>query len=108
MTHYSRIHPMASLHLDNFPSELLTRIHDLASQSNCSVDQIAIALIQQSLNLLPTSIDFSVSPKTDLSWSERCKAVPAIQAEIDRMKRPNPSDFNLPDSTQLLREDRAR
>lgn len=99
---------MATLHLDNFPSELLTRIHHLASQNNCSVDQIAIALIQQSLNQVSTPVAFSVSPKTDLSWSERCKAVPAIQAEIDRIERPSPSDFNLSDSTQLLREDRAR
>ena len=90
---------MATLKLDNLPPELLSQIEQLAKKNQCSVNQQAIALIQQSLNQIPNK---------DSSWSKRRKAVPHIQAEIDRQTRVNPADFGLPDSTQLIREDRAR
>ena len=99
---------MATLHLENLPPELLTQIEQLASQNQCSVDQQAIALLQQSLHQQPTPVPFLISPETDPTWSQRCKAVPSLQAEIDRHPRLNPTDFGLPDSTELIREDRQR
>ena len=90
---------MATLKLENLPPELLSQIEHLAQQNHCTINQQAIALIQQSLNQIPNK---------DSSWSKRRQAVPHIQAEIDRQTRVNPADFGLPDSTQLIREDRDR
>ncbi len=87
---------MATLKLENLPPELLSQIEHLAQQNDCTINHQAIALIEQSLNQLPNK---------DSSWSKRRKAVPHIQAEIDRQTRVNPADFGLPDSTQLIRTD---
>ena len=39
---------MATLKLENLPPELLSQIEHLAQQNHCSVNQQAIAVIQQS------------------------------------------------------------
>ncbi len=43
-----------------------------------------------------------------LDWEERRKAAPKILAEIRSRPRVNPANFGLPDSTELIREDRDR
>lgn len=53
-------------------------------------------------------LKFLVSPETDPTWEERCKAVPQLLAEIDKPPRLNPLDYGLPDSTELIRDDRDR
>ena len=75
---------MATLKLENLSPELLSQIEHLAQQNHCSVNQQAIALIQQSLNQ---------TLNNDSSWSKRRQAVPHIQAEIDRQTIVNPADF---------------
>ncbi|MDJ0903542.1 MAG: hypothetical protein QNJ55_32585 [Xenococcus sp. MO_188.B8] len=99
---------MAALNIDNLPDELLTQIEQLATENNCSVKEQAIALLKQSLNKPKEKLKFLISPETDPTWEERRKAVPQLQAEIDRHRRVNPADFGLPDSTELIREDRER
>ncbi len=99
---------MAALNIDNLPDELLTQIEKLATENNCSVKEQAIALLKQSLNKPQEKLKFLISPETDPTWEERRKAVPQLQAEIDRHRRVNPADFGLPDSTELIREDRER
>ncbi len=99
---------MAALNIDNLPDELLTQIEQLATENNCSVKEQAIALLKQSLNKPQEKLKFLISPETDPTWEERRKAVPQLQAEIDRHRRVNPADFGLPDSTELIREDRER
>ncbi len=99
---------MAVLNIDNLPDELLTQIEQLATENNCSVKEQAIALLKQSLNKPQEKLKFLISPETDPTWEERRKAVPQLQAEIDRHRRVNPADFGLPDSTELIREDRER
>ncbi len=44
----------------------------------------------------------------DPTWEERRQDTPQILADIDKHRRLNPADFGLPDSTELLREDRDR
>ena len=94
---------MAALNIDNLPDELLTQIEQLATENNCSVKEQAIALLKQSLNKPQEKLKFLISPETDPTWEERRKAVPQLQAEIDRHRRVNPADFGLPDSTELIR-----
>ena len=53
---------MATLKLENLSPELLSQIEHLAQQNHCTVNQQAIALIEQSLNQIPNK---------DSSWSKR-------------------------------------
>ena len=99
---------MATLVLDNLPPELLSQIELLAQQNHCSVPQQAIALLQQSLPPSSPPLEFLISPDTDPKWTERRQAVPLTLKNIRSRRRVNPHDYHLPDSTQLLREDRER
>lgn len=99
---------MATLNIDNLPEELLTQIQQLAKENNRTVTEQAIALLQQSIDKPKDKLNFLISPETDPTWEARQKAVPQLQAEIDRHRRVNPADFGLPDSTELIREDRDR
>ncbi len=99
---------MAALNIDNLPDELLTQIEQLATENNCSVKEQAIALLKQSLNKPQEKLKFLISPETDPTWEERRKAVPKVLAEIRSGRRVNPADYGLPDSTELIREDRER
>ncbi len=99
---------MAALNLENLPDGMLTQIEQLAIANNCTVTEQAIALLKQSLNQSQEKLKFLISPETDPTWEERRQAVPQLQAEIDRHHRVNPADFGLPDSTELIREDRER
>ena len=99
---------MAALNLENLPDGMLTQIEQLAIANNCSVSEQAIALLNQSLSQPQEKLKFLISPETDPTWEKRRKAVPQLQAEIDRHHRINPADFGLPDSTELIREDRER
>ncbi|ELS01715.1 hypothetical protein Xen7305DRAFT_00014200 [Xenococcus sp. PCC 7305] len=99
---------MTALNLENLPDGMLTQIEQLAIKNNCSVTEQAISLLKQSLNQSQEKLKFLISPETDPTWEERRKAVPQLQAEIDRHHRVNPAYFGLPDSTELIREDRER
>lgn len=99
---------MATLNINNLPDELLTQIEQLAKENNRTVTEQAIALLQQSLNKPQDNLKFLLSPETDPTWEERRKAVPQLQEEIDSYCRVDPADFGLPDSTELIREDRDR
>ena len=99
---------MATLNIKNIPDELLTQIEQLAKENNRTVTEQAITLLQQSLSKPQEKLKFLISPETDPTWEEKRKAIPKLQAEIDRHRRVNPADFGLPDSTELIREDRDR
>jgi hypothetical protein len=99
---------MATLNINNLPDELLIQIEQLATKNNRTVTEQAIALIEQSINKPQDKLKFLISPETDPSWEARQKAVPQLQAEIDRYHRVNPTDIGLFDSTELIREDRDR
>ncbi len=99
---------MATLVLDNLPPELLSQIELLAQQNHCSVPQQVIALLQQSLPQPSPSLKFLISPDTDPTWQERRQAVPLTLKNIRSRRRVNPQAYHLPDSTQLIREDRQR
>jgi plasmid stability protein len=99
---------MATIILENLPDELIEQIQKLAQQHNQSVNEQVISILKQAVQKNQTPLKFLISPETDLTWEERRKATPKILAEIRSRRRVNPADFGLPDSTELIREDRER
>lgn len=99
---------MATLILDNLPDELLEQIEKLAQQHHQSINEQIINILKQAVEKPQKSLKFLISPETDPTWEERQKAVPQLQAEIDQRRRLNPQDYNLLDSTDLIRKDRDR
>lgn len=99
---------MATLTLENLPDYLMTQIQQLANQNNQTINEQIINLLKLAVQKPQPSLKFLISPETDPTWEERRKATPQILADIDKRRRLNPTDFGLPDSTELLREDRER
>ncbi|MBE8998458.1 hypothetical protein IQ274_09565 [Nostoc sp. LEGE 12447] len=89
---------MATLNTLNIPDELYEQLQELAKAENSSVDAQVITILQNALQA-----------KTQPTEEERRKNVPKLLEEISRQRRClNPADFGLPDSTELIREDRDR
>ncbi|MBD2510519.1 hypothetical protein H6G91_25130 [Nostoc muscorum FACHB-395] len=89
---------MATLNTLNIPDELYEQLQELAKAENSSVDAQVITILQNALQA-----------KTQPTEEERRKNVPKLLEEISRHRRRlNPADFGLPDSTELIREDRDR
>jgi plasmid stability protein len=99
---------MATIILENLPDDLVEQIQKLAQQHNQSVNEQVISILKQVVHKHQTPLKFLISPETAPTWEERRKAVPKLQAQIDRGRRLNPQDYGLPDSTELIREDRER
>lgn len=89
---------MATLHTLNIPDELYAQLQELAKAENSSVDAQVITILQKALQA-----------KTQPAEDEKYKNVLKILEESSRNRRRlNPADFGLPDSTELIREDRDR
>lgn len=88
---------MATLHALNIPDELYAQLQELAKAENNSIDAQVITILQNGLQA-------KMQPTED----ERRKNVPKLLEEISHRRRLNPADFGLPDSTELIREDRDR
>ncbi|MFN6530552.1 hypothetical protein [Nostoc sp. ChiSLP03a] len=89
---------MATIHALNIPDELYEQLQHLAKAENNSIDAQVITILQNALQA-----------KTQPTEEERRKNVPKLLEEISRQRRRlNPADFGLPNSTELIREDRDR
>ncbi|MDF5707139.1 MAG: hypothetical protein PUP90_05505 [Nostoc sp. S4] len=89
---------MATLHTLNIPDKLYAQLQELAEAENNSIDAQVITILQNALQA-----------KMQPTEEERRKNVPKLLEEISqRRRRLNPADFGLPDSTELIREDRHR
>ncbi|WP_193197271.1 hypothetical protein [Nostoc sp. MG11] len=90
---------MTTLHVLDIPDELYEQLQQLAQAENSSVDAQVITILQNALQ----------KTKTQLTEDEKRKNVPKLLEEIDhRRHRLNPADFGLPDSIEMIREDRDR
>ncbi|MBH8565343.1 hypothetical protein I8748_24705 [Nostoc sp. CENA67] len=89
---------MATLHALNIPDELYQQLQQLAEAENSSIDAQVITILQNALQ----------KPKTQETEEEKRKNVLKLLEESSRRRRLNPADFGLPDSTELIREDRNR
>jgi plasmid stability protein len=81
---------MATIILENLLDELIEQIQQLAQQHNQSVNEQVISILKQAVQKPQTPLKFLISPETDPTWEERCKAVPKLQAQIDQGRRLNP------------------
>ncbi|NEP09461.1 MAG: hypothetical protein F6K14_04350 [Symploca sp. SIO2C1] len=99
---------MATLTLEDLPDYLIKEIQQLAQQNNQSINEQIINLLQQAIQKPQPPLKFLISPETDPTWEKRREATSQILADIDKRRRLNPADFGLPDSTELLSEDRER
>jgi len=88
---------MAILNLLNIPDDLYQRLQELAKAEHRSIDAQVIAILQNTLET-----------KIQQTEDERRKNVLKLLEESSRRRRLNPTDFGLPDSTELIREDRDR
>ena len=88
---------MAILRELELPDDLYEHLQKLAFNQNSSIEAQAIAILQS-----------VVSTKTVQSATETTKPIKEILTESRNRRRLNPADFGLPDSTELIREDRDR
>lgn len=88
---------MATLYVQNLPDDLYERLQELAKVENRSINAQVITLLQQAL-----------PSQTQESETETPKSITKILSESSCRRRLNPADFGLPDSTDLIREDRDR
>jgi antitoxin FitA len=88
---------MATLHPLNIPDELYERLQELAKAENSSVDAQVITILQKALETKTKEIE-----------DERRKNILKVLDESSSRHRLNPADFGLPDSTEMIREDRDR
>jgi antitoxin FitA len=89
---------MTSFQIDNLPEDLYSRIQKLAAENNITFDRAVIELLKQAFQAGEVNID--KEPQT--------KSMTEILQSIRSRNRVNPSDFGLPDSTIMIREDRNR
>ncbi|MBD2203922.1 Arc family DNA-binding protein [Calothrix sp. FACHB-1219] len=88
---------MAILNLLHIPDDLYERLQELAQAEHRSIDAQVITILQNALET-----------KTQQTEEERRKNVLKLLEESSSRRRVNPADFGLPDSTELIREDRDR
>ncbi|MHC5832386.1 MAG: FitA-like ribbon-helix-helix domain-containing protein, partial [Nostoc sp.] len=89
---------MATLYVRNLPDDLYAKLQELAVSQHRSINAQVITLLEEALKT-----------ETQQTEEERRKNVPKLLEEISRRRRRlNPADFGLPDSTELIREDRDR
>jgi plasmid stability protein len=88
---------MATLYVRNLPDDLYERLQELAKAENRSINAQVITLLQQAL---PT--------QTVETEDRRRKDVPKLLGEIRLRREQRSAEAEWPDSTELIREDRAR
>ncbi|BAY90908.1 MULTISPECIES: hypothetical protein [unclassified Tolypothrix] len=88
---------MANINLLNIPDDLYEKLQELAQAEHSSIDAQVITILQNAL-----------AKKAQPTEEERRKNVPKLLEESRNRRRLNPADFGLPDSTELIREDRDR
>ena len=86
---------MPTLYVRNVPEDLYQKLQELAASQHRSISAQVLTILEQAL-----------PPQTQQAKSETTKPITEILAESRRRRRVNPTDFGLPDSTTLIREDR--
>ena len=88
---------MATLYVRNLPDDLYAKLQELAASEHRSINAQVITLLEQAL-------------KTEVQQIEDQKRQDVLKVleESRQHRRVNPADFGLPDSTEMIREDRDR
>lgn len=89
---------MATLQIENLPDELYRSIQSLAVAKSVTLNDAVIEILAQAIQ------PGSTNARQAQAFKESSEAL----ARIRDRPRVNPLDFGLPDSTQMIREDRDR
>lgn len=88
---------MATLYVRNLPDDLYAKLQELAASQHRSINAQVITLLEQVLKTEAQQIE-----------DQKQQNVLKVLEGSRQRRRVNPADFGLPDSTQLIREDRDR
>ncbi|MEH1907349.1 MAG: Arc family DNA-binding protein [Nostoc sp.] len=88
---------MATLYVRNLPDDLYAKLQELAASEHRSINAQVITLLEEALKTETQQIE-----------DQKQQNVLKVLEESRQRRRVNPADFGLPDSTQLIREDRDR
>jgi plasmid stability protein len=99
---------MATLKIENLPDDLVEQLEQLADRNARTLDDLVVAILKRAVQQNRTDLKFFISPETDPTWFQRCKAVPQVLAEIEQRRKERRTDVEWLDSKALLREDRDR
>ncbi|BAU13342.1 hypothetical protein LEP3755_38810 [Leptolyngbya sp. NIES-3755] len=89
---------MATLQIENLPDDLYYRIESVAIAHDFTLDQAVIYVLRQAFQ----------SDNSGMLQEQQEKSMSEILQNIRNRPRINPVDYGLPDSTDLIREDRDR
>ncbi|MEH2374202.1 FitA-like ribbon-helix-helix domain-containing protein [Nostoc sp.] len=88
---------MATLYVRNLPDDLYAKLQNLAASEHRSINAQVITLLEQVLKTEAQEIE-----------DQKRQNILKVLEESRQRRRVNPADFGLPDSTELIREDRDR
>ncbi|MGM3306697.1 ribbon-helix-helix domain-containing protein [Anabaena sp. WFMT] len=88
---------MTTLNSITLPDKLYKELQKLAEAENDSIESQIVALLQNALQ-----------EKQKKTEAQRRNNVLKVLEESRLRRRLNPADFGLPDSTEMIREDRKR
>ncbi|GAX40181.1 hypothetical protein NIES4075_11430 [Tolypothrix sp. NIES-4075] len=88
---------MATLYVRNLPDDLYAKLQELAASQHRSINAQVITLLEQVL-----------TTQAQETEEQKRQNVLKLLEESRNRRRVNPGDFGLPDSTELIREDRDR
>ncbi len=88
---------MATLYVRNLPDDLYAKLQELAASQHRSINAQVITLLEQALK----------TEAQQIKDQKQQNVLKVLEGSRQR-RRVNPADFGLPDSTQLIREDRDR
>jgi predicted CopG family antitoxin len=94
---YLGVLPMNNLNTISLPDNLYKELQKLAEAENDSVESQVVTLLQNALQTKKQQIE-----------AQRRENVLKVIEESRNRRRLNPADFGLPDSTEMIREDRDR
>ena len=88
---------MNNLNVITLPDQLYQELQKLAESENNSIESQVVTLLQKALQ-----------EKQQQTETQRRQNVLKVLEESRNRRRLNPADFGLPDSTEIIREDRDR
>jgi metal-responsive CopG/Arc/MetJ family transcriptional regulator len=88
---------MNNFNVITLPDQLYQELQKLAESENDSIESQVVTLLQKALQ-----------EKQQQTETQRRQNVLKVLEESRNRRRLNPADFGLPDSTEIIREDRDR
>ncbi|MBO1054719.1 MAG: hypothetical protein HEQ25_22865 [Dolichospermum sp. DET73] len=88
---------MNNFNVITLPDQLYQQLQKLAESENDSIESQVVTLLQKALQ-----------EKQQQTETQRRQNVLKVLEESRNRRRLNPADFGLPDSTEMIREDRDR